>query len=310
MKKHLTISATVTLTALILTALCSQRSVGASQDNRAQNLLAQARAALGGESKLKTVQSLSTTAKFRRILAKGEPEISGELQLDFLLPDKYIATEVSNLPMGDAQITRVSGFNGDQPFRDVRTSGGGNVYVRVGNGPANQQNPAAQLRGIRAEFARYLIGWLLAPPATQAVDFSYGGEAQAEEGRADVIDIKGADDFSMRLFLDKESHRPLMLTYQGPQPGMVMRMQTAAPGSHGEAENSAKEAQEKARKELESQPPPKMVEVQLFFSDYRNVGGIFLPHHITRAVNGEVSEEWDVTKFKVNPPLKAENFKR
>jgi len=91
---------------------------------------------------------------------------------------------------------------------------------------------------------------------------------------------------------------------------MVMRMQTAAPGSHGEAENSAKEAQEKARKELESQPPPKMVEVQLFFSDYRNVGGIFLPHHITRAVNGEVSEEWDVTKFKVNPPLKAENFKR
>ena len=310
MKKHLTISTTVTMTALILTALLSRQSVDARQDNRAQTLLAQARTALGGDAKLKSIQTLSTTAKFRKILAKGEPEISGEIQLDFLFPDKYIATEVSNLPMGDAQITRINGFNGDQPFRDARTSGSSNVFVRVGNGPGGQQNPEAQLRAVRAEFARYVIGWLLTAPPTQTVDFSYGGEAQAEEGKADVIDIKGADDFAMRLFLDKESHRPLMLSYRGMQPGMVMRMQTSAPGSHGDPATQAREAQEKARKELEGQPPPKTVEIQMYLSDYRNVGGILLPHHITRAINGEVNEEWDVTKFKINPPLKAENFKK
>jgi hypothetical protein len=310
MKKHLTISTTVTLAALILAALLSQRSVHARQDNRTQALLVQARAALGGDAKLKSIQTLSTTAKFRKIIAKDQPEISGELQLDFLLPDKYIVTEVSNLPMGDAQITRINGFNGDQAFRDVRTSGGGNIYIRMGNGPNNQQTQAAQLRAVRAEFARYVIGWLLAAPPTQTVDFSYGGEAQAEEGRADVIDVKGADDFAMRLFLDKETHRPLMLTYRGTQPGMIMNMQTASAGSHEEAEKLAKEAQEKARKELESQPPAKTVEIQMYLSDYRSVGGILLPHHITRAVNGEVNEEWDVTKFKINPPLKAENFKK
>ena len=114
----------------------------------------------------------------------------------------------------------------------------------------------------------------------------------------------------MRLFLDKESHRPLMLSYRGMQPGMVMRMQTSAPGSHGDPATQAREAQEKARKELEGQPPPKTVEIQMYLSDYRNVGGILLPHHITRAINGEVNEEWDVTKFKINPPLKAENFKK
>jgi hypothetical protein len=309
MKKHLIISTTVTLTALILTSLLSQQSVEALQDNRAQTLLTQARAALGGDAKLKSIQTLSTTAKFRRVIAKDQPEMSGELQLDFLLPDKYMSTEVSALPMGDAQITRINGFNGDQAFRDARTSGGGNIVIRMGNGP-DSQNEAAQLRAVRAEFARYVIGWLLAPPPTQTVDFSYGGEAQAEEGRADVIDVKGADDFAMRLFLDKETHRPLMLTYRGRQPGMIMNMRTTSAGSHEEAEKIARDAQEKARKELEGQPPPQPVEIQLYLSDYRNVGGVLLPHHLTRAINGEVNEEWDVTKFKINPPLKAENFKK
>ncbi|HEV8483265.1 MAG TPA: hypothetical protein VGV87_06900 [Blastocatellia bacterium] len=310
MKKHLSISTTVTLTALILAALVSLPSVDARQDNRAQTLLAQARAALGGDAKLKSIQTLSTSAKFRRIIAKDQPEMSGELQLDFLLPDKYIATEVSNLPMGDAQITRINGFNGDQAFRDTRTSGGGNIVIRMGNGPDNQPNQAAQLRAVRAEFTIYVIGWLLAAPQTQTVDFSYGGEAQAEEGRADVIDIKSADDFAMRLFLDKETHRPLMLSYRGTQPGMIFRMQTASAGSHEDADKLAKEAQERTRREAEGQPPPKTVEIQMYLSDYRNVGGILLPHHITRAINGEVNEEWDVTKFKINPPLKPENFKK
>ena len=311
MKKYLTISTTVTLTALILLGLLSQGSVDARQDNRAQTLLAQARTALGGDAKLKSIQTLSATAKFRRILAKDQPEISGELQLDFSLPDKYIATEVSNLPMGDAQITRINGFNGDQPFKDVHTSGGGGtVFVKMGNGPNDQQSPASQLRAVRAEFARYIIGWLLTAPQTQAVEFSYGGEAQAEEGRADVLDVTGADGFAMKLLLDKETHRPLMVIYQGLAPRMIMNMRTMPAGSHGDVEKLTKEAQEKSGKELEGQPEPKTVEIQMYLSDYRSEGGVQLPHHITRSVNGEVSEEWDVTKFKINPPLKAEIFKK
>ena len=311
MKKHLTISTTVTLTALILFALLNRPSVDARQDNRAQTLLAQARTGLGGDAKLKSIQTLSATAKFRRVLAKDQPEISGEIQLDFSLPDKYIATEVSNLPMADAQITRINGFNGDQPFRDARTSGGGgNIFVKIGNGPDSQQSPASQLRAVRAEFARYLIGWLLTAPSTQTVDFSYGGEAQAEDGRADVIDVKSADDFAMKLLLDKETHRPLMIIYRGVQPRMIMSTRTAPAENHGEIEKLTKEAQEKSAKELEGQPEPKTVEIQMYLSDYRGEGGVLLPHHITRAVNGEVTEEWDVTKFKINPPLKAENFKK
>jgi hypothetical protein len=312
MKRHLTISTIVTLL-VVITAVVSQQSVNARQDNRALALLDKARTALGGEAKLKAVQGLSATAKFRRILAKDQPEISGELQLDFLLPDKFMTTEESALPMGGAHLTRINGLNGDQTFRDARTSGGGGGMMIVRAGPENPgpQVQAGMLRSVRAEFARYVIAWLLTSPPGQILEFSYVGEAQADEGRAEVIDVKSADDFALRLFLDKESHRPLMVTYRGAQPMMVMRTIGAPAASREEAEKHVKEIQEKTRKEMESNPPePKTVEIQMYLSDYREVDGVLLPHQISRSVNGEVTEEWEVTKFKINPPLKAEKFKK
>ena len=313
MKRHLTISTIITLLAVIVSAVVSQHSVHARQDNRALALLDKARAALGGEAKLKAVQSLSATAKFRRILAKDQPEVSGELQLDFLLPDKFMTTEESALPMGGAHLTRISGLNGDQTFRDARTSGGGGGMVIVRAGPENpaSQVQAGMLRAVRAEFARYVIAWLLTSPPGQSLEFSYVGEAQADEGRAEVIDVKSADDFAVRLFLDKETRRPLMLSYRGTQPVLMMRMMGGPSASREEAEKHAKEIQEKNRKEMESPlPEQKTVEIQMYLSDYREVDGVLLPHHISRSVNGEVTEEWEVTKFRINPPLKAEKFKK
>ena len=52
-------------------------------------------------------------------------QIEGELQFDLLLPDKYMRTETSSIGGGMAEITRVSGINGEQAFRDAHSSGGG-----------------------------------------------------------------------------------------------------------------------------------------------------------------------------------------
>ena len=310
MKRHLSISISIALSAVILAAMLSQRSVSAGPDNRGQKLVEQARAALGGDAKLKSVQALSATGTFRRVLGKEMPEMSGEIQLELLFPDKYMTTEVADLPMAGAQITRISGFNGDQQFRDMKTSGGvGNVVVRMGSNPDTPEAQAAQLKALRADFARYVIALLAAPPPTQTVDFVYAGEAQAEDGRADAIDAKGADGLAMRLFLDQTSHRPLMITYSDAAPKFVVR--THAGMSREEAEKLAKEGHEGISKEMEGKPAePKMADFQIYLADYRNVDGIFFPHHITKAVNGEVNEEWQITKFKVNPPLKAEKFKK
>ena len=65
---------------------------------------------------------------------------------------------------------------------------------------------------------------------------------------------------------------------------------------------------EKQMKEAEA-TPPKLVEYRLFFSDYRKVDGVSLPHHIARGLGAKTTEEWDITSYKVNPSFKADRFK-
>ena len=59
---------------------------------RAQRVLAAARQALGGEPALAAVHSLSLEGQLRRRIAgeDGEQEMSGDVRVDSLLPDRYL----------------------------------------------------------------------------------------------------------------------------------------------------------------------------------------------------------------------------
>src|SRR5207247_2731174 len=106
-----------------------------------------------------------------------------------------------------------------------------------------------------------------AAPSFFPVEFSYAGEAKAEDGSADVIEVKGPNGFTARLFLDQKTHQPLMLSYRGVAPRMVVNRMTAPAGRRPEEiEKAAKESQTQV---LASKPPE--VEMQVRFSDYRNV---------------------------------------
>ena len=317
MKRHFTTSTLLTVITSLLVATVTLGSVApglvdlsaSSQENRALGLIEKARAALGGD-KLKSVQSLSVNTKFRRIIDKSQPEMSGETQFDLLLPDKFMSTEEANLRAGGATLVRITGVNGDQPFRDASTrGGGGGAMMVVRAGPDGPEAQAGFLKSMRAELARYALAWLLTSPAPQT-EFTYVGEAEAEEGRAEVIDAKSPDGFAVRLFLDKKSFKPLLISYQGPQPNMVVRSHAVSAASREDAEKQAKELKEQADKNVAAQGQPKMVEFQMFLSDYREVDGIQFPHQISRSINGEVAEEFEVTRVRINPPLNAEQFKK
>jgi hypothetical protein len=292
------------LIAVALVAACATSAPAQDKTERAEELIEQARVALGGD-KIKSIQSLSLSGKYRRILQPDMPEMSGEMEIDFLLPDKYMKTETMSMPVGDGYITRIDGINGDQTFRDSKTTGGGMVVIRrpAADDPQGQANEA---RALRAEFARNLFSFILAAPPTFPVEYSYVGEAEAEDGRAEVIDVKGADGFAVRLFLDKQTHRPLMLSYRARQPriGMVTRR---IEGGREDAEKAAREAEKHSQTE---QPEAKEVEMQVFFSEYHSVDGVTLPHQITRSADGKVNEEWELKKFKINPQLKPDRFKK
>ncbi len=264
---------------------------------RALELLNRARVALGGE-KLKSLQSLSVTGDYRRLL--GEREMSGEIQFDLLLPDKVMKIETMR-PLPNVEITRTEVMNGEQAWMDQQSSSGGMVIMRRPGGDT-PQGQVAQQSATRAEFARLLIGWLLTTPVSFPVEFIYAGQAEAPDGTADVLEVKGPNNFAAYLFLDQQTHRPLMLSYKGKKPRMVMRMATGT-ASQEEIERRIREAEAEAAAAPEA-------EFQMRFEDYREVSGIFFPHRITKAIDNEINEEWEMKSFKLNPPLKPERFER
>jgi hypothetical protein len=266
-------------------------------DSKASELLAQARAALGGDSKLAKVEGLSCVGTLQR--AMGERQITGEVALSLQLPDKFLRSD-SISPMGDAAlVVTEQGINGDTPLRNAKTlNAPPGVIVRLPPPPAPGSDAEVQLlRNSRAELIRLTVSMLMRAPGSIPLEFAYGGEAESPDGKADVIDVKGPNSFAAKLLLDKASHRPLMLTYRGVAPRMVMQTQRGnAPAPPAPAHGDP------------ALPPPEQVDIQMFLDDYKPVDGVLLPHHITRSVDGKPNEEWTFKTVKVNPAFKADTF--
>ena len=272
----------------------------AAGDARAAELLAQARAALGGEGKLAQVSGLSATGTFTREM--GDRQLSGEMTIDLQLPDKLLRTE-SMSPMGDATITTEQGINGERLLRHTSVMGGGpNIVIRTPPPPAAGTEAETQaLRNSRADLARTALMFLVTAPATLPLEFTYGGEAASDDGKADVVDAKGPGSFAAKIFLDRNHHRPLMLAYRGVAPRMVIQTQHGGPDS-GEVQRAGRGA-------APAEPPaPQAVDITLFLDDYRTEGGVMLPHHVSRSIDGKTTEEWTLKTIAVNPAFKPDTF--
>jgi hypothetical protein len=279
---------------------------------RAEEILKQARAALGGEDKVRGVQSLAVRGKFRRVVQ--EREMSGEREFEFSLPDKFARTESITAPGMPTSFTNTRTLNGAESWASGGGGRGGIIIMRSDGRDATPEEKAraeqAATRQLRAEMARYLLALLLTPPADFPVEFTYAGEATADDGAAEVIDAAGPEGFAARLFLDKQTHLPLMLSYRAPKPRVMMM--TMQGGSQGGAkktpEQLAKEAQEKMK--AEAPPKPEEVEMQWRFSEYAREGGLMLPHRITAGSDGETTDEWEIKSYALNPQFKADKFQK
>ena len=267
---------------------------------KAQQLIAQARAALGGDK----LKSLSVTGNYRRTF--GQMEMAGEVSYDLLLPDKMMKTETMN-PAPSLEITRVETLNGDDVWEDQQQRGGGGgmmIFRRGPGGPGVDPQKAQDMmrQGVRSDFARLLIGWLLTTPSSFPVEFSFAGEAESPDGKADVLEAKGPGGFAARLFLDQKTHFPLMLTYNGKKPRIMT--QTAAPGAPRNPEEM-----EKRMKEMEAEAAKQPdVEYRIYLSDYREVNGVSFPHKLAGSIENEVNEELEIKTVKINPQFKPEKF--
>lgn len=280
----------------VLTAPAALAQGGSGDATGTQQVLAHARAALASEAKLKTINGFSVVYNFRRLAINGQQR-TGEIKLDVLLPDKFLMTENRNLPRDIGQVISRSLLNGQQASFDIRTTTSEVPIVPIASvDPAKEQ--AALMQSLRREHVLNLLQLMLMTPTSFPADFTYVGEAQAIDGSADVLDVKGPDNFKARLFLDRRTHRLVMLSYGEPAPPDVV----IGTDRQGKLAARPKESTQSGAGR------PADVQVQLRFSDYRLEDGIYLPHLITKEKNGQVDQEMELKSFKANPTFEPAYF--
>jgi hypothetical protein len=233
-------------------------------------LLSAAREALGGEQKLSAVKTLIATGRTRQV--RGNNLVPIEFEIDCELPDKYIRKD--EIPAQETGITTV-GFNGADL---VQLPLAGPPPARAGVPAPTPDQVAAVARnrvnGVKQDFARLMLGLFATGFSSYPLSFSYAGQAEAPQGTADVVDAKGPGNFSARLFIDRQTHLPIMLSWTPPGP-----------------------------------PQAKPAESRLYFADYRDAGGgVQFPFRIRRAVGGDTVEETTFDRFRINPRIDPKRF--
>ena len=319
---------------IAVTMLAVTTAANVAQDAKATEILAATRKAIG-DKKLDALKTLSVNAAVQRNLGNFQSQAEVEMLME--MPDKYVRSDVSS---GMMTMNLSTGFNGDKAImpQGMRVvPGGGMAFtMTVGGAPGVhgpeaekptaeqlEQMNKAQLRNYRQEISRFMLGWFGAAHPSLKATYTYAGEAESPDGKAHVIDVKDADGFTARLFIDQNSKLPLMVTYEGRQRQVMtsggapgMRVATAT-GEQRQTrtltEEEAKKLREQAdktvaeMKSMSAQPAP-MIEYSLFFEDWREVDGINFPHVMRRAAKGTTDEEWTINKVKVNAKLDAKKF--
>ena len=324
---------------------------------KADEILKQARAAIGDEKKLKELQGLSITGTAR--IGGGERQIESDIEIEVLMPDKVKKTT------NDQNGTRIIALNGDQIWNDFIPGmggggpGGGIVFTRPA-GPGGPGGPGGQVGMFgpnspmatyiqtqqRREMYQIILGWLLTTPASAQVEFAFVGEAPGPEGsKLNVLDGKGADGFTVRLYFDQQTNQLIGLSFKAKQMGRAFgrrgpgapggpggpgggqdgrRPQGAQPaqpaqgaqpaqptqgGQPGQRRELTPEERERFMKEIQERIEKSPdVDYRWAFSDYKSAGGLNLPHRMTKIESGTPNEEWEISKIKINPKLSPDKF--
>ena len=296
------------LTILLLSVLFAPSAL--ANDARADEILKQARAAIGGE-RLEKLEALYINGQYRRVF--GDRQMAGDREISIALPNKYLVEDSMNPGGLSTAMINTRGLNGERAWSGS-SGGGGMVFRMSGPGGAQlspEQMEASLRRIFQAEFMRYVLAITLAAPASSALDYKYAGESDVDGEQADVLDVTGPDNFSARIFFDKKNHLPLLLSYRGPKP-RVMTMSRSAGGAARSAED-VKKARDEAEKKLAAEHPagpPEEVDFFIRLSDHKKVDGLMLPFKLTFLTDSEVSEEFDIAKYQVNPQFKADKFEK
>jgi len=271
----------VLVVALLATVVANPAPVLGQADDATQ-VLADMREALGGADNLAAVRTLTAAGSEAVVHARGTTERAIELAME--LPATFAGRRMI-MGEGPTAVYLIRGFDGDDPIDkldappDLNISGlARRLAARQGRGEDQtpDEKAAAAQRLVLAQreyFAQVALGLFGSSFEAFPLEFSYVGQAESPGGSAHAIGVHGADGFEARLFVDAQTKLPLMLTWS----------------EEAEADSAA-------------------IEHRLFYSDFRSVGDLYLPHTFQRTVDGDVRNQITFEEIRTNQEIDRDKF--
>lgn len=298
--------------------------VGANfkSDEKALEIIRQARIAVGGDANINNVRSLTITAKTTNNFEfDGVSKIEqGDLEINLQLPNKFskmlrfgdengenvVKKDVKVVVMhnGDEKTmpapdkdgnVLIFKKHGDKTVVDENNSGDGKKVLvekkmRVGGGEMRHN-----------ELFRTTFALLLSAPEGLDVNYTFAGEGDVDGNSCDII-VAQTNGESFKLFLDKSTHLPRMMSYQAMKPFMIKIKKDEI--------NANPDKEPKVFVRHGEAPKGEVAEFQIKFSDYRSAGNIQLPYKWTQTVGGNADQNVDVVSYEINPANIAEKFSK
>jgi hypothetical protein len=295
-----------------------------------------AREALGGEKRISSLKTVVASGHTRQL--QGDNLVPIEFEINIELPDKFVRTD--EIPARESG-PNSRGFNGegliqsgDAPGPGGRRGGpppgggppppaaGAKPAGEAGRGPAGPPpNPTIP---IKQDFARLTLGMFATSFSSYPLSFGHAGQAEAPEGKADVLDVKGAGNFTARFFIDSKTHLPLMLSWSTPPnlvpvvagqkppanlpPGSVTFETPMPPPDSATAEQKKQFEEDALAARKKAMASTRPTENRIYYADYRDVDGLKLPFRIRRAVGATTIEETTFDRYRVNVKVDPRKF--
>ncbi len=297
-------------------------------DERSLGLIKQAQIAIGGETAVRNVKSMSIVGNVtKNFNFDGTTRTEqGELGINMQLPGQFsrmmkLRHEDSSMEGKTGEIKKdvkviVMNQGDGEVLKQIAPNGqnGSVVIMRKGDGDkvlSGDKNTDGKVRRIVTEdnvdvvngsgnfhqndMFRTTLALLLTTPQGADAEFIYAGEGDVDGNACDIVEARNGNS-TVKLFLDKSSHLPRMISYQAHKP-MVFRVKK----DEMKTESEVRVFERKMDK-------PEMAEFQIRFSDYRAVNGVLLPHRWTQTIGGIADEMIDISSYEINPANIAEKF--
>lgn len=279
----------------------------------ATTVLAAARAALGGDAVLNTINTFTVSGSATEDL--GRVGISKSVEISVQLPDRFVMMKrhSSYGPPGmgmDFTVTAYEGFNGSVPLDAIFSPGAPALPFPSRPAPRTPADIQAaadrRLRLNKEEFARFMLPLVAASPAALPLQFRANGQLTVEKTLADVVTATTADGTEFRLYLDAVKHLPLKLTWIAEPIVTMTTTSIVTTTSRGGVVS-------------QSPPSPPMlpapspasltpVEWATTFSDYKTEAGLTWPRRFITTMGGKEHEDMRLGKYKINAQIKPHVF--